>query len=127
MNNASSSPASAPKPPYSWSASETTELVVRYEAGASIDQLSQWSGRSPHHVVARVAWALCGVGPDDVNPLAPRFREPWSDEESQQLQELLDAGVTLDEAGDALERDLTDVAWHLVLTRKCRPGLSRAG
>ena len=127
MDNLSPSTTPATKPPYSWSVSETEELVVRYEAGASIEQLSQWSKRSPHHVVVQVAWALCGVGPDDVNPLVPRFREPWSDDERAQLGDFFDSGLSLDAAAEVLGRDLTDVAWHLVLTRRCRPGLSRAG
>lgn len=115
------------KPPYSWSVTETHQLLARYEAGATLEQLSQWSGRSPHHVVVQVAWAMCGVGADDVNPLAPRFREPWSDEESNQLTDFIDAGLTLDEVAHVLGRDLTDVAWRLVILRQCRRGISRAG
>jgi len=127
MDHTLSSPSQAATPPYSWSASESAQLLARYRAGCSLEQLASWSGRSPHHVVVQVAWLVCGVGRDDVNPLAPRFREPWSDEESGQLADFLDAGLTLDEAAYVLGRDLTDVAWHMVLTRQCRPGISRAG
>jgi hypothetical protein len=115
------------KPPYSWSVHETDQLLARYEPGASVEQLAAWSGRSPHHVVVQVAWVMCGVGRDDVNPLAPRFREPWSDEENTQLVEFLDAGLSLDEIAHVLGRDLTDVAWRMVLTHQCRRGISRAG
>ena len=115
------------QPPYSWSVHETDQLLARYQAGASLDQLSAWSGRSPHHVVVQLAWVVCGVGRDEVNPLAPRFREPWSDDESNQLGEFLDAGSSLDEVAHVFGRDVTDVAWHLVVTRQCRPGISRAG
>jgi hypothetical protein len=115
------------KPPYSWSVHESDQLTARYEAGASVEQLATWSGRSPHHVVVQVAWVMCGVGRDDVNPLAPRFREPWSDDENAQLGDVLDAGLGLDEIARVLGRDVTDVAWHMVLTRQCRRGISRAG
>jgi hypothetical protein len=117
----------AAKPPYSWSVGETSQLLASYEAGWSIEQLARWSGRSPHHVVVQLAWAMCGVGRDDVNPMVPRFREPWSDEESTQLVQFIDSGLTLDEVSYVLGRDLTDVAWHMVLTRKCHRGVSRAG
>ena len=127
MHDESSLHQGVTKPPYSWSGTETRQLLARYEAGATLEQLSRWSGRSPHHVVVQVAWAMCGVGPDDVNPLAPRFREPWSDEESSQLADFVDAGLTLDEVARVLGRDLTDVAWRLVIQRQCRWGISRAG
>jgi len=78
-------------------------------------------------VVVQVAWMMCGVGRDDVNPLAPRFREPWSDEETLQLGQFFEAGLTLDEVARVLGRDVTDVAWHTVLTRQCHGGISRAG
>ena len=120
-------PAKATKPPYSWAIHETDQLLARYEAGATLEQLAAWSGRSPHHVVVQLAWALCGVGRDDVNPLAPRFREPWSDEESGQLMDFVDAGISLDDIANVLGRDVTDVAWRLVLTGQCRRGISRAG
>ena len=120
-------PARPTKPPYSWGVHETDQLVARYEAGASLEQLAAWSGRSPHHVVVQVAWAMCGVGRDDVNPLAPRFREPWSDDESNQLAEFAEAGISLDHIANVLGRDVTDVAWRLVLTGQCRRGISRAG
>jgi hypothetical protein len=77
--------------------------------------------------VVQVAWVMCGVGRDDVNPLAPRFREPWSDDESAQLGDFIDQGLSLDEVAKVLGRDVTDVAWHMVLTRQCRRGISRAG
>lgn len=117
----------ATQPPYSWSVYETDQLIARYEAGTSLEQLATWSGRSPHHVVVQVAWVMCGVGRDDVNPLAPRFREPWSDDESAQLGDFIDQGLSLDEVAKVLGRDVTDVAWHMVLTRQCRRGISRAG
>lgn len=121
-------PAARPtKPPYSWSVHETDQLLARYEAGASLEQLARWSGRSPHHVVVQLAWALCGVGGDDVNPLAPRFREPWSDDESDQLGEFAEAGISLDDIANVLGRDVTDVAWRLVVTGQCRRGISLAG
>jgi hypothetical protein len=120
-------PAEGAKPPYSWSVSETDQLVAHYLAGMSLDHLSRWSRRSPHHVVVQLAWALHKVGRGDVNPLAPRFREPWSDEESEQVGNLIDAGVTLDEVARSVGRDLTDVAWHLVISRQSRPGISLAG
>jgi hypothetical protein len=120
-------PTTAAKPPYSWSVAETSQLLARYEAGSTVEQLAQWSGRSPHHVVVQVAWMMCGVGRDDVNPLAPRFREPWSDDESGQLAHFIEAGLSLDEVARVLGRDLTDVAWHMVLTRRCHRGISRAG
>ena len=127
MHDESSFHRGVTKPPYSWSVTETHQLLAKYEAGATLEHLSQWSGRSPHHVVVQVAWAMCGVGRDDVNPLAPRFREPWSDEESNQLADFIDAGLTLDEVAHVLGRDLTDVAWRLVIQRQCRRGISRAG
>jgi hypothetical protein len=120
-------PATVIKPPYSWSLHETDQLIARYEAGATLQQLSQWSGRSPHHVVVQVAWVMCGVGAVDVNPLAPRFREPWTDDESEQLVDFLDAGLSLDDVAHVLGRDVTDVAWRLVVDRQCRRGISRAG
>ena len=120
-------PARPTRPPYSWSVHETDQLLARYEAGASLEQLAAWSGRSPHHVVVQVAWVVCGVGRDDVNPLAPRFREPWSDEESGQLGDFVAAGMSLEEIAHVLGRDLTDVAWRLVVTGQCRRQISRAG
>ena len=120
-------PARPTRPPYSWSVHETDQLLARYEAGASLEQLAAWSGRSPHHVVVQVAWVVCGVGRDDVNPLAPRFREPWSDEESGQLGDFVAAGMSLEEVAHVLGRDLTDVAWRLVVTGQCRRQISRAG
>jgi hypothetical protein len=120
-------PAMPTKPPYSWSVHETDQLLAGYEAGASLEQLSVWSGRSPHHVVVQLAWVMCGVSREDVNPLAPRFREPWSDEEDNQLGEFLDAGLSVHEIAHVLGRDVSDVAWRLVLTRQCRRGISRAG
>ena len=78
-------------------------------------------------MVVQVAWAMCGVGADDVNPLAPRFRDPWSDEENSQLTDFIDAGLTIDEVAHVLGRDVTDVAWRLVIVRQCRRGISRAG
>jgi hypothetical protein len=115
------------KPPYSWSVQESAQLLARYEAGATIGELAMWSGRSPHHVVVQVAWLMCGVGRDEVNPLAPRFREPWSDDESDQVEDFLEAGLSIDEIAAVLGRDVTDVAWHMVITRQCRRGISRAG
>jgi hypothetical protein len=115
------------KPPYSWSVAESDQLLARYEAGATLEQLSRWSGRSPHHVVVQVAWLMWGVGADDVNPLAPRFREPWSDGEREQLREFIDAGLSVAQVTHVLGRDLTDVAWRLVIQRQCRRGVSRAG
>lgn len=93
----------------------------------SLDQLSAWSGRSPHHVVVQLAWVLCGVGRDDVNPLAPRFREPWSDDEIEQLSTFVDAELPLVDVARVLGRDLTDVAWQLVVQRNCHSRVSRAG
>lgn len=122
-----SPPTRPTKPPYSWAVHETDQLLARYEAGVSLEQLATWSGRSPHHVVVQLAWVLCGVGRDDVNPLAPRFREPWSDDESNQLAEFAEAGISLQDIANVLGRDVTDVAWRLVLTGQCRRGISRAG
>ena len=115
------------RPPYSWSAGESDQLVAHYRAGMSLDQLSAWSGRSPHHVVVQLAWVLCGVGRDDVNPLAPRFREPWSDDEIEQLSTFVDAELPLVDVARVLGRDLTDVAWQLVVQRNCHSRVSRAG
>lgn len=115
------------KPPYSWAVWETEELVTRYEAGSSVEELSEWSGRSPHHVVVQIAWAMCGVGRDDVDPLAPRFREPWSDDELAQVGVFVQAGLSLGKIAQLLERDITDVAWRLVIEHRCYRGISLAG
>lgn len=93
----------------------------------SLEELSGRSGRSPHHVVVQLAWALCGVGRGDVNPMVPRFREPWSDTEHRALVDLHHRGVALAAIAAGLHRDLTDVAWRLVVERECLVGFTRAG
>jgi len=127
MDHDVQSPGHTVKPPYSWTVAETNQLVARYEAGASVEQLSTWSKRSPHHVVVHLAWVLWGVGREDVNPLAPRFREPWSDDEIEQLFAFVAAEIPLGDVAAVLGRDVTDVAWQLVLQRQCVRGISRAG
>jgi hypothetical protein len=118
---------SAKKPPYSWSSHETAQLVAAYECGVSLDELSALMGRSPHHVVVQLAWALCGVGRDDVDPLAPRFREPWTEAEHRSLVEWHAQGVAITDIAQHLQRDVSDVAWRLITERECRTRVTRAG
>jgi hypothetical protein len=118
---------SGKNPPYSWSAQEAAQLVLGYDRGLSLDDLSVFAGRSPHHVVVQLAWELCGVGRWDVNPLAPRFREPWSEEEHRALVHWHGSGVSSADIAHQLQRDVTDVAWRLVTERECRIRVRRAG
>jgi hypothetical protein len=115
------------KPPYSWAETETASLVDRYHAGASLDVLAAHFDRSPHHVVVQLAWAMCGVGADQLNPLAPRFREPWSDDEHRLLEAHYRAGRDIADISRELDRDMTDVAWRLVTERICDRTLTQAG
>jgi hypothetical protein len=115
------------KPPYSWNEDETAALVAAYDGGLSWEELSVLSGRSPHHAVVQLAWALCGVGRDDVNPLVPRFREPWSEDEHRSLILWHTSGMALSDIARQLQRDLTDVAWRLITEREWRGPVSRAG
>ncbi len=120
-------PASGPRPPYSWTPEETRTLVFYYENGASVDSLHVLSGRSPHHVVAHLSWVLLGVGRGDVNPLAPRFREPWSESEDDFLDQHVGAGEPLGAIAEALGRDLTDVASRIITYRVGVRAISQAG
>lgn len=114
-------------PPYSWSDDESARLSEDYQAGASLDELASRFGRSPHHVVVQLAWMMCGVGSDQQNPLAPRFREPWSEDEDRWLEAHYLAGRPITELARDLERDVTDVAWRLITERICDGRLSQAG
>lgn len=115
------------KPPYSWQPSETAQLIAGYEQGRSLGYLSELTGRSPHHVVVQLAWVLCGVGRDDMDPLAPRFREPWNEAEHRALVHWHTVGVSIQDIAHHLERDVSDVAWRLVTERECRWLVSRVG
>ena len=126
-NTSHPSPGNRGKPPYSWSDDETENLVKDYLSGDSLEELSTHFGRSPYHVVVQLALVLCGVGADQVNPLAPRFREPWSDDECRQLQAHYLSGRDIADISAELGRDLTDIAWRLVTERICDWRVSRAG
>lgn len=105
------------RPPYTWSVDETESVLAAYLDGASIRQLAMMSRRSPHHVVQHLAWQLTGVTPQDVNALAPRFREPWSDDELQWLRLWWEQGRGVAEVADGLDRDPTEVAERIILDR----------
>lgn len=106
-----------PRPPYTWSADETQSVLVAYLGGASIRELAVISRRSPHHVVQHLAWQLTGVTPQDVNALAPRFREPWSDNELLWLRLWWEQDLGVAEVAEGLDRDLTEVAERIILDR----------
>jgi hypothetical protein len=67
------------------------------------------------------------VGRGDVNPLAPRFREPWSESEDDFLDHHVSAGEPLGAIAQALGRDLTDVASRIITYRVGVRAISQAG
>ncbi len=113
------------RPPYHWTNEETSLLHTAYRSGLSIRQLSQMSGRSPHHVVQHLAWTVLGVSPADVNALAPRFRQPWSDSEAACLGTWWNAGVGIADLAERLDRDVTEVAERIILERIVRDAVPR--
>jgi hypothetical protein len=67
------------------------------------------------------------VSREMVDPLAPRFREPWSEGEDHLLGQWYLAGVPLAEIAQRLERDVTDVAWRVVGERWVLSRITLAG